>query len=367
MIAIADLSGELNGAKLVTKWFLREIESSGIPATVFDSLPKRKKGYRTLRMILGLRAVVFLVVQRLRSEKNLYLPLAGGKYLAIQLLYVETAKLLGYRIYLHHHSYSYIVKKSAISRKFFCFNSSNLVHIFLTNKMQSDFENVYGTVQSCWTLTNATAVQSFKRDSLIPDDSALKERVKLVHYGKLSSAKGSDVVLELYSKLLKADLRVSCLVVGVVDDNVVKDIILELKKDFPDNFTHLENYVNSELHQILFDCDYFLFPSKYVNEAAPLVVYEAQFNGLVCYTSKAGSLESIVVTPGETIKIEDWLSSITERIETESMTLSDMHPENRLLNRERVRLAMETEALQGRIMLQGLISQMRESEPRTLV
>lgn len=367
MIAIVDLSEEPNGANLVTKWFLREIEGAGIPVTFFDSLPRRKKSYRTNRIFLGLRAVIFLIEQRLQREKNLYLPLAGGSYLTFQFLHIVIAKLLGYRIYLHHHSYSYITKQSALLRKILGSNSANQIHIFLTNKMRNDFENVYGYVRASTILTNALVVEGFNKHRWSTDEYASKEKVKLVHYGRLSTAKGSDVVLELYSKLLYAGLSVSCLVAGPVKDSDIREKIFELKRDFPHSFTHIEEYIHTELHQILFDCDFFLFPSKYENEAAPLVVYEAQFNGLVCYTSQAGSLQSIVAAPGVTVEMEDWLSTIMKIIETESISGIYKSPVNSFLKKKQVRSAMETEALDGKILLEGLISLMREHEPHAIV
>lgn len=363
MIALADVSGELNGAKIVTQWFLKETENHGIPTFVFNTLPKRKSVYRIKRVLLSLKAISFLIGKKLRGERNLYLPLAGGSYLIFQFLYVVIAEALGYQIYIHHHSYSYINKKSVISRKMFSRTSPKITQIFLTQKMKSDFGNMYGNITASRVLTNALVVKklNWPSEMIIRNDS--ERKLKLVHYGRLSSVKGSDLVLELYSKLLRMNINVSCLVAGPVQEKEINLKIFELKTDFPQSFSHIEYYSHVELPQILLDCDFFLFPSKYENEAAPLVLYEAQLNGLVCYTSKAGSMESIVVTPGITTPIENWLDFTFNEIGKRARSISEESSAGALFNKKQIISAMEDEALGGHVSLQKLLSHLTRSEP----
>jgi glycosyltransferase involved in cell wall biosynthesis len=233
--------------------------------------------------------------------------------------------------------------------------------------MKNDFENTYGKARTATTLTNALVVADLNDHNWDPVDYASARRIKLVHYGRLSTVKGTDIVLELYSRLLNDNFKVSCLVAGSVSEGNIREKISELENSFPDNFAYIQGYHHTDLPQILFDCDFFLFPSKYENEAAPLVVYEAQFNGLVCFTSKAGSLESIVVEPGRTVEIEDWLATITNVLKTESVSSGLKTQDSILLKKKEIFTTMETEASDGRILLEKLISLMLELEPNSLI
>jgi glycosyltransferase involved in cell wall biosynthesis len=111
---------------------------------------------------------------------------------------------------------------------------------------------------------------------------------------------------------LKVQPKIHCYLAGESSDDTIKKRIADLQKDFPANFHYKDAYNLSDIPELTKSAQVFLFPSSYTNEAAPLVVYEAQLMGLVCLTTNVGSLPTVVKEPGVTFRYSDWEDGVLE-------------------------------------------------------
>ena len=100
-----------------------------------------------------------------------------------------------------------------------------------------------------------------------------------------------------------------------LNENGISESILRLKARFPMQFTYYERFDVNTLYEELRCSDTLLFPSNYENEASPLVVHEAQYAGVICLTSEAGTLTSEILFPGEANQKFLALDNLVKKIE----------------------------------------------------
>ncbi len=305
MLIFADLSKNLDGAKIVTRWAINIFAERQIDTNLTNLLPTSDKFFRTRRVILILFGLFKLIYFRIRGERVIYIPLAGGVQLYLQLGLLLVATKLGYVSYVHHHSYSYIDAPSKFIKFAFRRISKNARHIFLTDAMHIRYTSVYRFFPPSFVISNATVVASVLNKN--PYNHIAKyPNIGILHFGRLSVEKGINQILSVYSKLLVVHPKINCYLAGEPSDDSVKARITNLQKEFPTNFHYKSVYNSNDIPELTQNAHVFLFPSSYTNEAAPLVVYEAQLMGLVCLTTNVGSLPTVVKAPGASFGLSDW-------------------------------------------------------------
>jgi glycosyltransferase involved in cell wall biosynthesis len=312
MIILSDNDGSINGARIVTNRMIELFRAEGIPVTIYNTNWSGRKYAKLFRIITTTKNVYYLIRERLNSEKLLYVSLAGGLALFAQSLLIQVAKFLGFEVIVHHHSYNYI--RGGRFVKLALFTTRSIVsHIFLTEQMYRDFQDENFNVSRYYVISNAYLVS--KSSSLGTSNSGnMNESLGFTHFGNLSTEKGSNKVLELYSQMLQNDWRVKCSIFGPTNEEEILKKIDYLRTKYPSKFSYQNKYEQSELGMICSQSDFFLFPSSYANEAAPLVIYEAQLNGLICFSSTSGSLKSIVRAPGRAFDPQTWLAEVFELV-----------------------------------------------------
>jgi glycosyltransferase involved in cell wall biosynthesis len=131
----------------------------------------------------------------------------------------------------------------------------------------------------------------------------------------MSEEKGFWDCVSITRTLLTKDWKMNAIFLGPITDPVIFQATEKLKRDFRNRFEHIGPYDSVTLSKNLQDSTYFLFPSRYSNEASPLVVLEAQALGNVCITSDVGTLHTDVLPPGAAVGMETWLAKALEVIQ----------------------------------------------------
>jgi glycosyltransferase involved in cell wall biosynthesis len=121
------------------------------------------------------------------------------------------------------------------------------------------------------------------------------------HLSNLSRSKGIDIVVELYDMLVDRGAIVSGLWSGPISEvNIGKRMVFARER--ADGYTRYVGGVYGDAKVKFFGAiDVFVFPSRYVNEAQPLVLIEALAHGCPvatvargCTTCDQGGSESFV-------------------------------------------------------------------------
>ncbi len=214
-----------------------------------------------------------------RRKKWLYIVSESGKGIVFTYLIMSLSILTKRRVYLHHHVFSYINKHNYLISKIS--NYKNVVHIFLCNKMRDKFTDKYGQVNSI--IINNKNFFDIKPKQIMAGSSA---KLKVGLLSNLNKEKGLFDFLYLVKSLSldKFEFHLAGPIVNSDDRKFVKkeEIIY-----YGPVQGELKNKFYSEI-------DVFVFPTKYKNEAQPLVLYEAMEFGKYIITYDRGCIKSQV-------------------------------------------------------------------------
>jgi glycosyltransferase involved in cell wall biosynthesis len=112
----------------------------------------------------------------------------------------------------------------------------------------------------------------------------------LGHLSNLYLEKGIAEVVDLATALHKAGTRIRLLVGGPVVHMGARPHLDRAAHELGDLFEY-RGPLSGEAKRAFFDeITHFVFPSHYIHESAPLVLYEAMAAGAVCVTTRRGSI-----------------------------------------------------------------------------
>ena len=284
------------GLSAATEAIYDRVQAMEIPVIKTDtSPPDLRAGMFRLRRI---PKILFAWFRLLISgwKEILYLPLSGRLGQIYDIVTVGLARIMGMKIFLHHHSTAYLDQKRLITKVLFAVAGNNAVHIAL-----------------CETMQNAL-VQKYKRErvillsnlALFPSLESKAERKKCKTIGFLSNItaeKGGFEIVRLANAIKDQYLPLQVVIAG---PSLEPTLTQALQDGVHDDILDWRGAIyNKEKEQFWNDIDVFIFPTKYRNEAEPLVVWEALSFGVPVIVYKRGCISNQVGQAGIIIEQEN--------------------------------------------------------------
>lgn len=277
VVVIGALPPPVHGASLINKLMSEELAKVAAVRAV-DVSPgtlTRSAGYHLGRVRRVAAALGVLAAQGLRRDRRLYLCIAGGSGVYYDIAMVALARLLRYAIFVHHHSFTYVNRRDPRTALLFRLCGRRSVHVCLCPTMASRLKARYDHVERVEILSNAALMDPAQRRSRGSDG----EPLTLGHFGNLTLAKGLDTVLDLFRRLRLAGVPVRLALAGSAGP-VERELIDAAKAEFPDALAYHGPLYGADKAAFFASLDAFLFPSRYANEAQPLVLFEAMAAGV---------------------------------------------------------------------------------------
>ncbi|WP_206241985.1 glycosyltransferase family 4 protein [Novosphingobium terrae] len=197
-----------------------------------------------------------------------YIACEGGLGLVYTLQLVICARLAGLTTLLHHHSFAYIDQAKGLMKRVVG-AQPRLHHVFLCRLMQQRFEQVYGPSHAATVLSNAAFVPPMAKAE------AEREQPVLGHLSNLTREKG----LYLFLDLLRATPDLRGVLAGPIALAEDKAAVEQAVADLQGRLDYRGALYGAEKDRFYRDIDIFIFPTRYVNEAQPTVLFEAQAAG----------------------------------------------------------------------------------------
>lgn len=241
------------------------------------------------RAMRCLGAGVALVRARRSGADTLYMSCDGGIGLAFNVLLATLARALGLSVWLHHHSFAYISRRSILMALLIVLGPVRTTHIVLCPDMLSDLASRYAKPwrrrdAQGWVLSNA-----FMVDQGAERRTAGQSRV-LGHLSNLTVEKGALTFIALFGRLRDAGQPVRALIAGPVEDRQVALAIQQASAVYPGEFEWLGPVYGPAKAAFFASIDVFVFPSRYANEAQPLVLLEALAAGVPIVSTDRGCI-----------------------------------------------------------------------------
>jgi glycosyltransferase involved in cell wall biosynthesis len=228
-----------------------------------------------------------------RRPQAMYVAVSGGPRqlidLVASLIIRGLATLVGMRLRVcaHHHSFRYLNEKSRLTGLLVRALGARALHVVLCERMANLLVERY-SVDHVRVLSNAILVAEQGRP---PDDSVHRDRLVLGHLSNLSEEKGVFAFLDLCARLRNRGLPVHGIVAGPVPE--------PLKVRFEEaaeaaGAQHVGALYGEAKARFFSSLDAFVFPTRYRNEAEPLVIWEAFSAGLPVLSFDVGCISEIV-------------------------------------------------------------------------
>lgn len=231
-----------------------------------------------------------------RGTDAVYISVNVGRGMWMSTVAAAIARMSGARLFLHHHSYAYVRERTLRMLALTRIAGPTAHHIVLSHMMADDLRRVMPEVRRILVLGNAALVDRALLDLPLKRDGSVPV---LGHLSNLHLDKGMSEVIDLATASHRAGLPVRLVIAGPTTDPQTSDQLERAARELGAFFEYVGPVTGAAKHDFYRVITHFVFPSRYVHEAVPLVLYEAMAAGAVCMAIRRGSIaEQLAGSPG---------------------------------------------------------------------
>ncbi len=275
----------VHGASRVTRMVADLVAAeAGVEVREFDSNDDVPTAARLRRMLRGLADLAF------GRRGTVYLGGAGGEVLWYQALVVVVARLRRQRIAFHHHNFSYLHERSTAMAVLCRGGGHRVRHVVLGDTMAAALRSTYRGASDVRVCSNAALLGPPETSHTRPASGPLV----LGHLSNLSREKGVDVVVDALRSLRAAGVDASLVLAGPCADDDARAVVEAAQVELGDALEVTGAIEPDRVDEVYRRIDVFVFPSRYRNEAEPLVVLDAMRWGVESVAFDTGCLRELV-------------------------------------------------------------------------
>jgi glycosyltransferase involved in cell wall biosynthesis len=298
------------GLAVANEAMLHALEDEGAQTLRLDTAPRGPAFLPRAMRVLGARLPVLgrMAVLALTCRKAaVYCGLSHGAGQAFDLAALLLARLRGFPVTLHHHGYLYLDRPSALSRLLFRVLGHSSRHIVLSEAMAARLRDVYPDAANVRVLSNAALIDITRRTEA--PDAPLRT---LGFLGHVSCEKGADRFVDLLDLLRGRGLALDALVAGSIADDAAARKVKDAEARGV--LRYLGPVSGDGKVRFFGAADVVVLPSRYPNEAEPLVLHEAMAAALPVIASARGCIPSLVM-PGTGCLLDRDAADLTPAVE----------------------------------------------------
>jgi glycosyltransferase involved in cell wall biosynthesis len=222
-------------------------------------------------------------------DAKLYLALSGGLGQLFDWPYVLISRLLGRAIFVHHHSFAYIIAPSTLSRLLFA-GLRQEVHVVLSPHMGRELVRIYGLNEA-----NVRVVSNAAFFGVVPQPAFkhnIEGPIRLGYLSNISLEKGIVEFFAVLAELARAGIGYKAEIAGPIATSAQQTFSSLLASSA--DATYCGPLYGQAKQDFYGNLDVLLFPSNYANEAEPLVIHEAIRSGTYVIACERGAIADIL-------------------------------------------------------------------------
>lgn len=272
---------------------------------------------RTWRVFAAIR-------QLLRNPEPgvLYTVFEAGAGIGYVTLIVAAGRATGRHIVLHHHTAAHVRRRSVLAMLLFRLCGRGAVHVALSECMGRDLAVQYPEVRRVLIAHNAIHVNEVARSSR--SRSSAGEPIRLGFISNLSFEKGVDIAVSTVREVLSNGISVQLIIAGPAQNVQMSKFIDATKAELHSHLEYRGAVTGVEKARFFQDIDALLFPTRYKNEAQPLVVLEALAAGRPCLVTDQGYTAELVGEAGLVAPSETYIESAAKLISAWAANREDL-------------------------------------------
>jgi len=300
LLALLMMPPPVHGAANINKKMVDCLEAYGIDVDVLNTVPSDYARFfstfiwRFLRFFVFIKILFLLAFRIFFLPRCVYIGISGGFGLIIDCFFALILRFFRVPVYVHHHSFSYVNKSSVLFRVFcHLLNNCPVIHIVLCSEMGDELHARYSNLVSLkqiHVLSNAAFFSGELNVAVAENPSGI---LRLGYIANITAEKGIYEVFALFRACRQINLPVKMIVAGPCSDSAV---LRELEAFCGDSeeFLYLGAVYGVSKHEFYQSIDFLVFPTRYANEAEPLVIYEAAEQGVPTIANGRGCIASMV-------------------------------------------------------------------------
>jgi len=246
---------------------------------------------------------------------SLYMSISGGLGQVYEIFFLLLARLRGMQVFLHHHCFAYLDQQSWITHVLTTTAGQSSVHITLSTGMAARLHSQYYDAQRVIPISNTV----FVADNRVPSGTARSSLKTIGFISNLSAEKGIFDFLDLVAAYEADGLSMRAKIAGPCQDAEIERKVMQRLSEL-NTVEYLGPQYGDDKESFFEDIDVLIFPTRYVNEAEPLIIHEAMqcaipviAYGRGCIPEIVGSECGLVIDPAEPftpsalVQIKQWL------------------------------------------------------------
>lgn len=290
------------------------IAKSGIGVEAVDTSPAsldRRLWSRLARFPKLLKAWLRLVIFTIASwggKRTIYVSIAGGLGLIYDFITLIIVRILRWRVVIHHHNWTYLRRYSLMAYLVIFIAGRRANHIVLCKRMARELVERYG-IKKYLVFSNIGLIRLKIKERTRVD-------VKVVGFiSNLTVDKGVRTVITLARHIKKRKSEsLKVVIAGPCYDHVLAEELREAERD---GILEWIGAVHGADKEVFWDnVDVLVFPTRYANEAEPLVVWEAMASACPVIAYGRGCIPEQLVGLGLTVPVgEDFCAFAVRALE----------------------------------------------------
>lgn len=292
IVAIVQLPPPVTGLSAVNRRMVEALSRAGKLSAVADvAPPEGAAGFNKHlgRLARTVSAARLLVRSRSQRVTTVYMPSDGGAGMVWNIALMLVARTLGYRVWVHHHNFSYLNHWSLLMWLQLSLAPRGMRHLALCPAMLDGLKARYAGPWRRRGHVGRILSNAFMPD---PAQAAGPRSGPLVigHLSNLMVSKGAIRFIALFRAARAAGLPVRAEMAGPIWDEAVRKAVEAAEADHPDAFRWLGPLYGDEKARFYTGIDAFVFPTDYTNEAQPVVLLEALSAGAAVLATARGCM-----------------------------------------------------------------------------
>jgi glycosyltransferase involved in cell wall biosynthesis len=231
----------------------------------------------------------FILLSITNIKGVVYRPINGGSGQIYDLFYILICRIFLNKIYVHHHSFNYLNQRSGLFSVLNKLMGSKTKHVVLGQKMADDLAKLYDIKNNNIIVLSNLAFFNASNEYCTEN----KGPIKLGHLANLCVDKGVDVFVDVCEKLNELNVDFEAIIAGPFADQQSELLVLEAVGNHK-NIQYIGSVYNEQKKEFYKNIDCFIFPSKYKNEAEPLVLFEAAESATLLIGSQRGCMKDVI-------------------------------------------------------------------------
>jgi glycosyltransferase involved in cell wall biosynthesis len=312
IIVVGPLPPPIHGAALVTQRAWERLVADKHSVLLCDTSPANGAGllqYHLSRCLAYIRCCRVLLRRdrKTAGPTAVYLSISGGLGLVYDFIVVALSRFNGYDIVIHHHSFSYLTAPSLIMRAIIGVAGTNQLHIALCSLMATRLTQLYNPMLRTAVISNLAFL-----DSLETDKEKVSHRINFIGYlSNISFEKGIDRFFDMMAELRNKGSQLVGRIAGPLADDEIRNYV-ELRIEQIGGIEYVGPVFGDAKSQFLSSIDLLVFPTRYLHEAQPLVIYEAEAAGAVVSASDRGCITQMIP---ESLRLDSTASDLSGLID----------------------------------------------------